>query len=61
MSAAGFVALVIVIFFLVGIWVGVIAVMALAARRKDREIHRNVEEDDDRPQWPGNGFRTLTT
>lgn len=54
MSAAGLVVLVIGIFFLIGIWVGVVAVMALAARRRDRKEHR----DDDRPQWPDNGFRT---
>lgn len=52
MSAAGLVVLVIGIFFLIGIWVGVVAVMALAARRRDRK-----EQRDDHPRWPDNGFR----
>jgi hypothetical protein len=40
MSAVDVVALVIGIFFVLGIGVGVIAVMAMAAHRQHRTIHR---------------------
>lgn len=90
MSALGLVAIVIGIFFIMGIWVGVIGVVALAALREDsgnaRRRRRGDEvgerdkadvigwreppgpgteeleddtTDDDRPQWPGTGHRTL--
>ena len=39
MSALGFVAFVVTIFFLIGIGVGVIAVIALAVTRRDRAAH----------------------
>lgn len=96
MTGVGYVAVVLGIFFLLGIWVGVIGVVALAARRNDKDdagsrtLRRrsadeadeigwreppgpgtwelgddvtddDVTDDDDRPQWPGSGYRALTS
>ena len=68
MSALELVAVIVGVFFVIGIAVGVIAVMAMAAIRHDhaRKNSRNKpplatesvgdDEGDDRPQWPDGGY-----
>jgi hypothetical protein len=57
MSALGFVAFVVTIFFLIGIGVGVIAVIALAVTRRDRaarwaQLARRAPASENGWRWP---------
>lgn len=57
MSGVGLVALIVGVFFLIGIAVGVIAVIAMSVSRTGRSARRNgdVSDDDgegDGPWWP---------
>jgi hypothetical protein len=57
MNAVDVVALVVGVFFVLGIGVGVIAVIAMAAHREHRTIHREYRDEDDQPRWPYSGYR----
>ena len=69
MSALEFVAAVVGVFFVIGIAVGVIAVMAMAAIRHDHDRKNSGnkpplatesvgdDEGDDSPHWPDRGYR----
>jgi hypothetical protein len=50
--AAGVIAIVLFVFFLVGVAVGVIVVFALSARRADKAEHQEPSPQAPRADWP---------